>query len=186
MKNGRMLKVGDRLWCIGPPYTSVIDGDARPMEPRLAEVVRTSDGFEFAACAVRSDDQLDHQFLFNGDLGSHGFLSEQEAQAAYVRQMDVWLSEQMGQLQTASQKLDAFCQRLMARSMYLHCARCVSEMPKDTSPKDWARLEVAIRDGQIVVSCLRHALHVATFPIDPQWVSSHQQQCACCTKERKS
>jgi hypothetical protein len=47
---------------------------------------------------------------------------------------------------------------------FMHCQRCVEEMPGDTSPSDWARLAVGLQaDGTIQVWCERHQCNVAIF-----------------------
>lgn len=47
---------------------------------------------------------------------------------------------------------------------YFHCARCISEMPEDQSPREWARLSIAAVNGRILeVRCVRHDLPVITL-----------------------
>lgn len=43
---------------------------------------------------------------------------------------------------------------------FLHCRRCLAELPEGTSPADFARLSVSIDDDGLRVFCERHQLAV--------------------------
>lgn len=45
--------------------------------------------------------------------------------------------------------------------MFMHCRHCVHEMPPNTSPADWSRLEVGWTTKGIQVWCQRHNQNVA-------------------------
>ena len=54
---------------------------------------------------------------------------------------------------------------------YLHCGKCIAELPPDKSPQEYAALEVGITsDGGFQVWCKRHNSNVthATFLIVEQ------------------
>jgi len=44
---------------------------------------------------------------------------------------------------------------------FMHCARCLREMPKGESPESWARLNVGLTPKGIQVWCVRHDVNVA-------------------------
>lgn len=51
---------------------------------------------------------------------------------------------------------------------YIHCHRCLQEIPGDVSPKDWARLSVGIRrDGSVQITCVRHGCNVDIMSTQP-------------------
>lgn len=43
---------------------------------------------------------------------------------------------------------------------YLHCGKCVVDIPSGTSPADWARLEVGWTQLGLQVWCRRHNCNV--------------------------
>ena len=43
---------------------------------------------------------------------------------------------------------------------YLHCGKCVDEIPGDISPRDWAQLEVGWTVEGIQIWCRRHECNV--------------------------
>lgn len=63
--------------------------------------------------------------------------------------------------------------------MYMHCRKCLSEIPKGVSPREWAHLEVSATQGDkpmITVHCVRHEMLVAQLPLAPL---PARLQCAC-------
>jgi len=58
--------------------------------------------------------------------------------------------------------------------MVLHCQLCLSEMPEDASPKDWARLAFGCyhKPGEagiyLQLWCLRHDCNVSTIHIETE------------------
>lgn len=44
--------------------------------------------------------------------------------------------------------------------MYLHCEKCLKEIPPNTAPRDWARLNVGFTAHGIQIWCVRHDLNV--------------------------
>lgn len=45
-------------------------------------------------------------------------------------------------------------------SAYLHCAKCLEEMPKGTAPRDWARVQAGFTPLGIQVWCNRHECNI--------------------------
>lgn len=43
---------------------------------------------------------------------------------------------------------------------YFHCAKCLDELPKSTSPRDWGQLEIGYTPLGIQVWCKRHEINV--------------------------
>jgi hypothetical protein len=43
---------------------------------------------------------------------------------------------------------------------FIHCKRCIEELPPSTSPMDWARLSVGFTPQGIQVWCNRHEINV--------------------------
>lgn len=51
-------------------------------------------------------------------------------------------------------------------SSFLHCAKCLAELPSGESPKSWARQQASIsRDGRIQIWCTRHDVNIAVVPL---------------------
>jgi hypothetical protein len=48
---------------------------------------------------------------------------------------------------------------------FLHCRRCLEEMPRDISARDFARLEVGLTVDGIQINCVRHDCGVAHVAI---------------------
>jgi len=44
--------------------------------------------------------------------------------------------------------------------LYIHCSRCIDELPTDQSPRQWAQLEVGWTAIGLQVWCKRHELNV--------------------------
>lgn len=45
-------------------------------------------------------------------------------------------------------------------TQYMHCAKCIKELPKDVSPRDYAQLEVGWTVLGLQVWCRRHNCNV--------------------------
>jgi hypothetical protein len=43
---------------------------------------------------------------------------------------------------------------------FIHCRRCLEEMPRGTSPREWVRLECGWTPEGLQVWCVRHELNV--------------------------
>ena len=55
--------------------------------------------------------------------------------------------------------------------MFLHCAKCLAELPKETSPRDYVHNEVGWTEKGIQVWCVRHELNVLSLDFMGQKVS---------------
>ena len=56
--------------------------------------------------------------------------------------------------------------------LYLHCTKCIEELPKGSAPNDYQHLEIGItEDSNLQVWCLRHDKEVAFFEL-----SKHQKE----------
>jgi len=52
-------------------------------------------------------------------------------------------------------------------SFWLHCARCIKEVPVGMSPKEYSRQQSGVtEDGRIIVWCNRHEMEVGTFVLE--------------------
>lgn len=51
---------------------------------------------------------------------------------------------------------------------FFHCARCLEELPADTSPRDWAQLEVGFTAKGLQVWCKRHEQNVVHIDFQGQ------------------
>jgi len=52
-------------------------------------------------------------------------------------------------------------------TQYVHCRRCLMELPAGASPRDHVRLEAGITpDGVIKIFCVRHELPVVALPLE--------------------
>lgn len=49
---------------------------------------------------------------------------------------------------------------------YLHCAKCLRELPVGTSPMDYQRVQVGLTEYGIQVWCTRHDLNVAHVTLE--------------------
>ena len=50
---------------------------------------------------------------------------------------------------------------------FMHCSLCISELPPETSPREYAHNEVGIlRNGDIQVWCIRHEKNVVIFDME--------------------
>jgi len=50
---------------------------------------------------------------------------------------------------------------------YMHCGKCLKEMPSGVSPKDYARQQAAItKEGFIQVWCTRHDCNISLMKIE--------------------
>ena len=52
--------------------------------------------------------------------------------------------------------------------MYMHCRRCIAELPYGESPADYARLEVGFTQRGWQVWCNRHDLNVMHIDFEGQ------------------
>tara|TARA_R100000808_G_C2153605_1_gene163984 strand:- start:99 stop:332 length:234 start_codon:yes stop_codon:yes gene_type:complete len=64
---------------------------------------------------------------------------------------------------------------------YLHCKLCVEELPKETSPRDYINIEIAINlDNQMLLGCVRHGEHVGAFTLKEDYTPELiGQGCDC-------
>lgn len=49
---------------------------------------------------------------------------------------------------------------------FFHCIKCINEIPANTSPRDWASLEVGWTDLGLQVWCKRHEMNVIHIDFD--------------------
>lgn len=49
---------------------------------------------------------------------------------------------------------------------YIHCKKCMDEMPGDVNPQEWERLDVGFTDRGIQVWCFRHNCNVIHIDMD--------------------
>jgi hypothetical protein len=52
--------------------------------------------------------------------------------------------------------------------MYLHCRRCLGELPDGESPESWARLSVGLTPIGLQVWCVRHDINVFHLDFEGQ------------------
>lgn len=48
----------------------------------------------------------------------------------------------------------------LAIGFYFHCKKCLEELPLDTSPREWAQLEIGYTPIGLQVWCRRHECNV--------------------------
>ena len=53
-------------------------------------------------------------------------------------------------------------------TMYLHCRKCLDEIPADTSPSTWAQLDVGWTEIGLQVWCKRHKCNVVNIDFEGQ------------------
>jgi hypothetical protein len=52
---------------------------------------------------------------------------------------------------------------------FMHCKRCIDELPEGESPMSWARQQLAIRhDGKLQLRCTRHDINIDVISIEPK------------------
>ncbi len=51
---------------------------------------------------------------------------------------------------------------------FIHCGKCLNEMPQGTSPRDWSRNEVGFTELGLQVWCMRHECNVVHIDFDGQ------------------
>lgn len=51
---------------------------------------------------------------------------------------------------------------------YLHCAKCLSELPEGKSPREWANNEVGFTKLGIQIWCKRHEINVVHINFEGQ------------------
>ena len=56
-------------------------------------------------------------------------------------------------------------------NMYMHCPRCLDELPPDITPARWAQLNVGVTDEGLQVWCVRHDINVMALDFHAQRVS---------------
>lgn len=44
--------------------------------------------------------------------------------------------------------------------VFLHCRKCLKELPQDSSPREWARHEVGWSKAGLQIWCTRHEINV--------------------------
>ena len=44
----------------------------------------------------------------------------------------------------------------MGQTRYIHCKQCVEQKPRDMSTEKYARLNVSIEPGGLLIACMRH------------------------------
>jgi hypothetical protein len=64
----------------------------------------------------------------------------------------------------------------------IHCRKCLEELPRGVSPKDYSRQQVALTvSGELAVYCNRHDMVIGRLTIggvvDPKLLAA---ECACC------
>ena len=59
-------------------------------------------------------------------------------------------------------------QTSLSIGLYMHCALCLAEMPDETSPKLWSRLDVGYTKEGIQVWCRRHGCNVIHIDFEGQ------------------
>ena len=66
---------------------------------------------------------------------------------------------------------------------YLHCTKCLEELPPDEEPRTYSRLQVcATGRGDLIIECVRHNEEVAHFDNDdlPEAIATlGNAMCAC-------
>lgn len=76
----------------------------------------------------------------------------------------------------AKQKAPAFDPLDNNIQAFMHCSRCLAEMPEGTSPREWAQLEVGFTEVGLQVWCRRHECNVVHIDFDGQkygaWVGA--------------
>ena len=48
---------------------------------------------------------------------------------------------------------------------FMHCGKCLDELPPDTSPRDYAQLEMGFTKPGFQIWCKRHDCNVANFDL---------------------
>lgn len=75
--------------------------------------------------------------------------------------------------------------------MYLHCSRCLEQVPEETSPAEYARLSIGVNEcGDLIVWCVRHnelVRHFENASIGEELFGAASSECNCghqdCEKE---
>ena len=55
--------------------------------------------------------------------------------------------------------------------MFIHCGKCLEELPKGTAPRDWTDNEVGWTEKGLQVWCKRHEMNVINLDFCGQKVS---------------
>lgn len=71
---------------------------------------------------------------------------------------------------------------------YMHCIKCLEEMPEGTSPQAFARTQTGVTgDGGIQVWCTRHHANVMLLhPADFDKLAGFAHQCDACQARKES
>jgi hypothetical protein len=60
----------------------------------------------------------------------------------------------------------------LEEGIILQCRKCIEELPEGMSPREFAKIEVAVnREGKVLVSCVRHDTPVVGFDADPEFAA---------------
>lgn len=51
---------------------------------------------------------------------------------------------------------------------YMHCAQCITELPKGQSPKEWQRIQAGFTREGLQVWCTRHECNVVHIDFEGQ------------------
>ena len=51
---------------------------------------------------------------------------------------------------------------------YLHCGKCLDELPKGTSPKEWAKTQAGWTEHGLQIWCNRHECNVVNIDFEGQ------------------
>jgi len=76
--------------------------------------------------------------------------------------------------------------------LMFHCKTCMEDledMGYPETPRDYARLEIALRDGRFITTCVRHekvVLDIKADPEDPAVKEMTAKGCQCCPGRRAS
>lgn len=49
---------------------------------------------------------------------------------------------------------------------YIHCHKCLAELPLGTSPKEWSRTQTGLTPTGVQVWCNRHEINVMNLDVD--------------------
>lgn len=44
--------------------------------------------------------------------------------------------------------------------MFFHCKKCLEELPPDTSPREWVRIEAGWSKRGLQIWCVRHEMNI--------------------------
>ena len=55
--------------------------------------------------------------------------------------------------------------------MFWHCKKCLEELPTNTAPRDWVRIEGGWTKVGFQIWCVRHEMNVLNIDLDGQKVT---------------